>query len=59
MMALITKGMIAAAHRELETIRELCVGEAATCGYRAHSACGDITVLPGARQPLPAWLVRD
>ena len=58
-MERITKGMIAVAHRELETIHELCGGDGAACRYHAYSASGYIAVLRDAGQPLPAWLVRD
>jgi len=51
--------MIAAAHRELETIRELCASDAGACQYPAYSASGCIAVLRDAGQPLPAWLVSD
>jgi hypothetical protein len=55
----ITRSMIAAAHRELETIRELCAGDGPACRYHAYSAFGYIAVLRDAGQPLPAWLVSD
>ena len=55
----VTRGMIAAANRELETIRELCAGDGAACRYHAYSASGCIAVLRDAGQPLPEWLMRD
>jgi hypothetical protein len=62
-MARITRSMIGAAHRELETIREL--GQEAfdnpyRC-YQHHAAAASrqIALLRDAGQPLPAWLVRD
>lgn len=62
-MARITKGMITAAHRELETIRELASdsfdGPHSCYQYHAHSASNYIAVLVKAGQPLPAWLIRD
>jgi hypothetical protein len=57
----ITRGMIAAAHRELETIREL--GKEAFDNpnrcyqHHADAASRHLAVLRDAGQPLPAWLV--
>ena len=62
-MARITRSMIVAANRELETIREL--GNEAfdnpNCCYQHHAdaASRQIAVLRDAGQPLPAWLSRD
>jgi hypothetical protein len=55
----ITRGMIAAAHRELETIRELYPSDRAAFRYHAYSASGYIAVVRDTGQPLPVWLVRD
>jgi len=62
-MARITRSMIAAANRELETIREL--GKEAFDSpnrcyqHHADTASRQIAVLRDAGQPLPAWLVRN
>jgi hypothetical protein len=63
MMPRITKGMIAAAHRELETIRELATdsfdGPAACYQYHAQTASNHIATLVKAGQPLPDWLLTN
>ncbi len=62
-MARITKGTIAAANRELATIRELAQdsfdGPHACYRYHAASASNYIAVLVKAGQPLPEWLIRN
>lgn len=62
-MVRITKGMIAAAHRELAAIRELASdsfdGPHACYRYHAHTASNYVGVLVDAGQPLPPWLIRD
>jgi hypothetical protein len=59
----ITRGMIAAANRELETMRELgkeAFENPSRCyQHHADTASRQIAVLRDAGQPLPAWLVRD
>ena len=62
-MARITKGMISAAERELECIRELATEsgnwDVASASWHARSATNYMAVLVAAGRPLPAWALRD
>lgn len=62
-MPRITKGQIAAASRELETIRELAAesfnGKHACYQFHANAASRHIALLTNAGQSLPSWLIVD
>jgi hypothetical protein len=62
-MPRITKGQIAAATRELETIHELAAeshdGKHACYQFHAPAASRHIATLTTAGQPLPSWLIKD